>query len=171
MPPLFFHCWFIVDSKFQPDCIEIDGASVHTEAAAAAATCHHDIDRRRCFFELGFLLPYGWPPPSNRRLLLPPSHCYTSTMPTWSWWWSRAFDVMLRAAQNIMVRYRLYRSPLRMTKSHSVWVPTQTVVTFPAQKSYSENDKSSPRTRALLANLTSAIPDNVTRYLATNGAN
>ena len=46
---------------------------------------------------------------------------------------------VLRAAQK--------EARSRMTKSHSVGVPTQTVVTFLAKKSYSENDKSSPRTR------------------------
>ena len=116
IPPFFFHCWFIVDSEFQNACIEIVGASVNTEATTAAAARRHDTDRRRSFFELGLLLRCGWPPPFGRRLLLPPSHCYSSTMPTWPWWWSCAFDVMLRAAQNIMVRYQRYRSPLQNDK-------------------------------------------------------
>ena len=116
MLPFFFHCWFIVDSEFQLACIEIDGAFVHTEAAAAAAARRHNTDRRRCLFELGLLLRCGWPPRSNRRLLVPPSHCYSSTMLLWPWWWSCAFDMMLRAAKNIMVRYRLYRSPLQNDK-------------------------------------------------------
>ena len=108
----FFHWIFIVDSEFPPVCIENDGASVHTEAAAAAATCSHGTDRRRRFFKLGLLLRYGWPPPSGRQLLLPPSHCYSSTMLTWPWWWSCDFDVMIPAVQNIMVRLpALERSP------------------------------------------------------------
>ncbi len=78
--PFSILCWVIVDSKFPPDCIEIDGAFVHIEAAAAAAARRHNTDRRRCFFEVGLLLRCGRPPRSNRRLLVPPSHCYSSTM-------------------------------------------------------------------------------------------
>ena len=147
IPPFFILCWFIVDSKFQPDCIEIDGASVHTEAAAAAATRRHDIDRRWCLFELGLLLRCGWPPPFGRRLLLAPSRCYSSTMPTWPWWWSCAFDVCYGRLKISWCVTGFTEARSRMTKSHSVWVPTQIVVTFLAKKSYSENDKSSPRTR------------------------
>ena len=167
----FFHWIFIVDSEFPPVCIENDGASVHTEAAAAAATCSHGTDRRRRFFELGLLLRYGWPPPSGRQLLLPPSHCYSSTMLTWPWWWSCDFDVMIPAVQNIMVRYRRYREAPQNDKITFGMSSYAYSCHFSGKKSYSENDKSRPHTRLVLANLASVIPDKMTEYLTTNGAN
>ncbi len=54
----FFHWIFIVDSEFPPVCIEIDGASVHNEAAAPPpllAAKGHGTDQRRRLFELGLL--------------------------------------------------------------------------------------------------------------------
>ncbi len=171
MPPFFFHCWFIVDSEFQSACIEIVGASVNTEATTAAAARRHDTDRRRSFFELGLLLRCGWPPPFGRRLLLPPSHCYSSTMPTWPWCLSCAFDVMLRRLKISWCVTSVTEARFRMTKSHSVWVPTQRVVTLLAKESYSENDKSRHHTRLVLASLASVIPEKMTEYLTINGAN